>query len=103
MLTLSQYDTPRINRSVVMEHGSEHGNKTHSARSQFKMIRYTCPSCGSGLRIKNRLAGKEVKCPICQKISVAPESSEQLYAKRGEASNRGFKSIGDMESLGANA
>ena len=39
-----------------------------------------CPGCGRTLRIGEEHAGKQVRCPACQQISVAPLSSFQSAA-----------------------
>src|SRR5688572_6333420 len=33
-----------------------------------------CPGCGRTLRVANEHAGKQVRCPACQQISVAPSA-----------------------------
>src|SRR5438445_6226475 len=36
------------------------------------MIGFACAHCGTGLRVKEKLAGKKVKCPKCGRVSAVP-------------------------------
>jgi phage FluMu protein Com len=43
-----------------------------------------CPACGRTLRVAEEHAGKQIRCPACQQISVVPEKRENtVYLKSG--------------------
>src|SRR5207244_1036575 len=35
-----------------------------------------CPTCGRTLRLADEHAGKQIRCPACQQISIAPGKTE---------------------------
>ena len=38
-------------------------------------IRVKCESCKKTLSVKDHLAGKKIKCPVCQNVVVVPAAS----------------------------
>ena len=40
------------------------------------MIDIGCPTCGRTLRLADEHAGKQIRCPACQQISIAPGKTE---------------------------
>ena len=49
-------------------------------------IRYTCPGCGSLLKIKDELAGTDGKCPKCKSEFVVPDPEPDVEAAEHETS-----------------
>lgn len=48
-------------------------------------IRFTCPGCGSLLKIKDQLAGTDGKCPKCKTEFVVPEPADEEHSADAEA------------------
>ena len=53
-------------------------------------IKFTCPSCGKGLRVADEAAGKQGRCPYCKNPVTAPllgelpEAEEKIELKERE-------------------
>src|SRR5262245_35879123 len=43
-----------------------------------------CPTCGRTLRVADEHAGKQIRCPACQQISVTPGNPENSAATAAE-------------------
>src|SRR5437868_8970035 len=48
-----------------------------------------CPTCGRTLRLAEEHAGKQIRCPACQQISIAPGKAENAEAAVGADGTRG--------------
>src|SRR5262245_47080858 len=46
------------------------------------MIAFTCSACGKGLKAKEELAGRRIKCPGCGKAASIPSEAETSGAPR---------------------
>jgi DNA-directed RNA polymerase subunit RPC12/RpoP len=46
------------------------------------VIFFDCPECGEEMEIKDRMAGREVECPACDKLIRIPEKSRPSKPKR---------------------
>jgi hypothetical protein len=44
------------------------------------MLEIGCPSCGRTLRVAEAHVGKQIRCPACQQISIAPEMAANAAA-----------------------
>lgn len=44
-------------------------------------ISLSCPSCDRGLKVKDELAGRKIRCPKCSKVITVPADEEEPVAK----------------------
>ncbi len=51
-------------------------------------LELSCPTCGRTLRVAQQHAGKQIRCPACQQISIAP----------GEVRNEGEEAVAARET-----
>ncbi|MFB3892697.1 MAG: hypothetical protein ACE15C_11810 [Phycisphaerae bacterium] len=64
--------------------GEEDEGFASQARAAIeKKIRVLCGSCGRGLSVSARMAGKQVKCPSCQASIQIPDVDEEEELARG--------------------
>jgi predicted Zn finger-like uncharacterized protein len=49
------------------------GTPVSAQASDPGSLRVTCPACVKVFRVKKALAGKKVRCPTCQAVSIVPE------------------------------
>jgi hypothetical protein len=59
----------------------------------MSIVELSCPTCGRTLRVGQQHAGKQIRCPACQQISIAP----------GKARNEGEELAVANEIAGGNA
>ena len=60
--------------------------------STMSIVELSCPTCGRTLRVGQQHAGKQIRCPACQQISIAPggvrnEGEEPAAASETAAGN----------------
>lgn len=51
-------------------------------------ISLTCPSCDRGLKVKDELAGRKIKCPKCSEVIVVPADEEAVAAGKSKIKAR---------------
>jgi uncharacterized Zn finger protein (UPF0148 family) len=52
------------------------------------MLVFDCPACGMPLKVKDKVAGKKVKCPGCGQAVVAAAERTAASAASGPSSRR---------------
>ena len=52
-------------------------------------ISLTCPSCERGLKVKDELAGRKIKCPKCSEVITVPADEEQVAAVKPKSVRMG--------------
>ncbi len=57
-------------------------------------LKFSCPHCRMGIRVKEELAGKKAKCPACQKILIIPAVTRSPAAPSARPTTES-----DLESL----
>ncbi len=73
-------DSRDLNRSATADGQSSAENSAADAQSQ--PIRLDCPACGKKLKLKEKFAGKRVKCPQCGGELRVPSSARHRTGPR---------------------
>jgi WD40 repeat protein/serine/threonine protein kinase len=64
-------------------------------------VRFACPACGKGLKVRGDLAGRKIKCPSCQQVVRVPAGSADAkqQAQPGSARAVGLPGAPGEESV----
>jgi DNA-directed RNA polymerase subunit RPC12/RpoP len=61
------------------------------------VIVFDCPECGEEMEIKDRMAGREVECPGCEKLIRVPEKSRPKRPKRSPRAREAADELSTLE------